>query len=111
MIRYEELQSVLAGTGIAFAEGAWKRAGAMEEDYGAYALDSTSSLMADGNHAERLMEGTIDFFSLVGRGSAKARLIEEALDTVGVPWELNLPGRYEPDTRITHWEWIFQCLP
>lgn len=108
---YEQLGAALRRTGYPFAEGAWVDAEAQQRDYGVYALDGRDDLMADDKHAERMLEGTVDFFAWHSNGIAQAARIEAVLDSAGIPWRVGLAGEYEPDTGLTHWEWIFNCLP
>ena len=108
---FEALVEELTATGIPFAEGAWQDAHKLRQDYGVYALDDAHDLMADDRHGERLVEGTIDLFTLHSRGTEKAAQIEGALESVGVIWRLNAGPMYENGTGYTHWEWVFNCLP
>lgn len=108
---FESLVEALMETEIPFAEGAWQDAHKLQQDYGVYALDGAHDQMADDRHGERLVEGTIDLFTLHSRGTEKAAQIEGALESVGVIWRLNAGPMYENDTGYTHWEWVFDCLP
>lgn len=111
MITFDQMTDAMMRTGIPFAVGGWKRAKELVGDYGVIALDSELTLFSDNRRGERIMEGTIDLFAIENRGTVNARRIEEVLDEAGAPWSLNLPGKYEPDTGYTHWEWVFRCLP
>lgn len=109
MMTYSEVINALKATGIPFQEAAWRNADKLADDYGVYALDNDSSLLADDKHAERLFEGTVDYFARKTSGRINAAKIEKALDSVDVPWYLN-STQYENDTGYTHYEWVFQCL-
>lgn len=110
MITYEALGAALKRTGIPFAEGGWEQGKTLPGAYGVYAPDDRTDLIADGHHAEKLVEGTVDLFSR-DRGDRQAAVIEALLEETGVGWQINLPGHYEADTGLTHWEWVFRCLP
>lgn len=106
---FDALAAALRETGIPFAEGAWRDAGKLKSDYGVYALDGGSGLMAGNRHAERAFEGTVDLFARNSDGRRQAALVEAAMDTAEVAWRLN-SIQYENTTGYTHWEWVFQCL-
>ena len=107
---YQTLVEKLTATKIPFREGAWVNAGGMRKDYGVYAIDGRNDLAADGTHAEKMLEGTVDLFAWNNNGLAKAGLIEAAMEEAGVAWRVNLAANYEENTGYTHWEWIFNCL-
>lgn len=110
MMTYSEVINALKATGIPFQEAAWRNAEKLADDYGVYALDDDNSLIADGKHAERFFEGTIDYFARKTNGRINAAKIEKALDNVDVPWYLNGTPQYENDTGYTHYEWVYYCL-
>ena len=107
---YAELKTAMAATKIPFAEDEWKNAEALGTDYGVYALDGRDDLQADGGHAEKLAEGTVDLFIRTGTESVQVALVESAMDTAGVKWHYN-SRQYEHETGLTHIEWVFYCLP
>lgn len=108
---YNRLAAALARTGIPFAEGAWYRAHALKSDFGAYAIDGRRDLKSDGTSSEKMLEGTVDLFTRGSNGLAQADLVEAAMDSVGVAWGVNMAAQYEENTGLTHWEWVFSCLP
>lgn len=108
---YDALVQALHGTGIPFREAAWRDAEKLNTDYGVYALDDRHDLLADGKHAEKVVEGTVDLFSRSSRGDTQAALIEAALEDHTVAWRLNYGPHYESNTGYTHWEWVFDTLP
>ena len=107
---YKDLETALKRTGIPFREGEWKRAENLKSDYGAYAIDNAEDLVSDGHHTERLWEGTVDLFCRNGPGYSQCAKVEAAMDSAGVYWQLN-SRQYEEPTGLTHWEWVFRCLP
>lgn len=105
---YEALIDALTECGVPFREGAWDTH--PEPPYGVYALDgSGSDLWADDRQEEQVLQGTVDLF-VRGRGRDKMALVERALYDSGVSWDLN-SIQYESDTRLTHFEWVFEALP
>lgn len=107
---YNDLVTALTGTGIPFAEGAWRNAEDLREDYGVYAIDGADDLGADNSHAERLWEGTVDLFCRNSPGYTQCAVVEAALNAAGCWWRLN-SRQYENETGLTHWEWVFRCIP
>lgn len=107
---FEQLGNALKRTGIPFTEGAWNNAEKLKSDYGVYALDGMETLKGDCLTAERIVEGTVDLFTRLDNGARQGRLIEDAMDGIGVAWRMN-SIQYEDDTGLTHREWVFRCLP
>jgi|GEM_PF-6083913 len=102
---YDRLIEHLKKTGIPFAEAAWSKA--PKTDYGVYALDGAAdTVWGDNRMILQAMEGTVDLFTH-GPGMEQAKQIQTALDAAGVSWQLS-STQFEEDTRLTHWEWIFQ---
>lgn len=108
---YKSLLQALRNTGLPIAEGAWQDAHKLHTDYGVIDLDSSNDLLADGHHAERFVEGTLDLYTYHSAGLPKAKVLEAAMEAQGVAWRVNYGPAYEPDTGLTHRQWIFQCLP
>ena len=108
---YNELAAALKRTGIPFEEGAWWRAHTMKGDYGAYAVDGRNDLKSDGTSSEKMLEGTVDLFTRGSNGLRQAAIVEDAMDSVGAAWEVSMAANYEETTGLTHWEWVFHCLP
>lgn len=126
----DELIKALESTGYPFAHFGWSRA--PEGDYGVYAEDGANDLIAGSRHAERVVEGTVDYFTrgvdarvvYAFNGSAYAATdgvyswadslpaktaIENALNAARCAWYLN-SIQYEPDTGYVHLEWVFQTV-
>lgn len=102
---YDRLIEHLKKTGIPFVEAAWSKA--PKTDYGVYALDGAAdTLWGDNRMKQQALEGTVDLFTH-GPGMEQAKQIQTALDAAGVSWQLS-STQFEEDTRLTHWEWIFQ---
>ena len=102
---YDRLIEHLKKTGIPFAEAAWSKA--PKTDYGVYALDGAAdTVWGDNRIIHQAMEGTVDLYTH-GPDMEQAKQIQTALDAAGVSWQLS-STQFEEDTRLTHWEWIFQ---
>ena len=66
-----------------------------------------NSVYADGQKIERVITGTIDYFTKTEEDPVK-RQIEDALDTDdGLAWSLNSVQR-EKDTGYIHYEWAWE---
>lgn len=100
----DDLISALAATELPFAHFGWSHAPA--GDYGVYAEDGANDLIAGNAHAERVVEGTVDWFTRDDTLAAKAT-IETALTSAGCAWYLN-SIQFEDDTGYIHIEWVFQ---
>lgn len=104
----ELIKQALDSTGLPFAHYGWaKNARELAHDYGVWAEDSEDALFADNKHAERMIEGTIDYFTRDPSGAPMAT-IEAALNTVPIAWYLN-SIQFEDDTGYIHYEWVWQC--
>lgn len=101
-----DIKTALTSTGYKFAHYAWSRSPA--GDYGVYAEDGANDLNADGEHAEKALQGTVDYFTRDDTGTPKAT-IEAALEGLNVPWYLNTI-QYEDDTGYIHYEWVFEVV-
>lgn len=127
----DELVQALNSTGYAFAHFGWSKAPA--GDYGVYAEEGANDLIANGQHVERVIRLTIDYFtravdarvayaaqqdgvydtrsgaySWFSSHPAKTA-IENALDQVGAAWYLN-SIQFENDTGYVHLEWVVEVL-
>lgn len=101
----DALRDALNGTGYAFAHFGWSTA--PEGDWGVYAEDGANDLEADDQHAERAIEGTVDYFTRDDSGAPQI-VIEAALAAVpALAWHLN-SVQFEQDTGFIHYEWVFQ---
>jgi len=100
----DELVTALNATELKFAHFGWSKA--PKGDYGVYAEDGANDLVAGNVHSERVVEGTIDYFTRDASMAAKAT-IEAALNGVPVAWRLN-SIQFENDTGYIHLEWVFQ---
>ena len=77
-------------------------------DYGVYAEDGANDFNADGEHAEKAVQGTVDYFTRDDSGTPQTT-IEAALEGLNVPWYLNTI-QYEDDTGYIHYEWVFEVI-
>lgn len=111
MTRYDELLQALKDTGIPFAETAWANSEKLKDDYGVLAIDGKHNLFGDGIPAETCLEGTVDLYCHQDPAHSQSpEKVEHVLYSfvdmaVGDPTVM-----YEPDTRLTHWEWVIQLL-
>lgn len=99
-----ELELALTFTGLPFAHFGWSRA--PDGDYGVFAEDGANDLTANNIHAEKVTEGTVDYFTRDATLAAQTT-IEAALESVGAAWYLN-SVQFENDTGYIHLEWVFQ---
>ena len=107
MDEYDALIARLTATGIPFKEAAWDVAPA--PPYGVYALDGGGAdLWGSDRMQDTTLTGTVDLY-VKGRGRDKKQLVDAALHAAGVSWYLN-SIQYEKDTRLTHFEWVFEVI-
>lgn len=102
----DTLKAALAATGLPFEHFGWSKAPA--GDYGVWAEDGANDLHADNAHAEKLAEGTVDWFTRDDAMPAQP-IIEAALTSAGCAWYLN-SVQLESDTGYIHLEWVFQGI-
>lgn len=88
----------------AFAKYAWSHAPA--DNYGTIATDGQNAFRAGDQTAEKVQEGTIDWFTR-SPASAMPGKVESLLDQMGASWYLN-SVQYEEDTGLIHYEWVWQ---
>ena len=100
----DTLKAALAATGLPFEHFGWSKAPA--GDYGVWAEDGANDLHADNAHAEKLAEGTVDWFTRDDAMPAQP-IIEAALTAAGCAWYLN-SIQMEDNTGYIHLEWVFQ---
>lgn len=104
----DALKYALDQTGLPFAHFGWIQGSAQaQDDHGVYAEDSERTLFADNGHAEKVIQGTVDYFTRDDSGAPKAA-VEAALEAAGVAWYLNTI-QLESDTGFIHYEWIFEA--
>ena len=101
----DELALALTNTGLKFAHYGWSKAPA--GDYGVYAEDGANDLIAGNVHVEKVLQGTVDYFTRDATGAPKAT-IEAALESVPVAYYLN-SVQFESDSGYIHYEWVFEC--
>lgn len=77
-----------------------------EPPYFVWAEDGGNDFTADGIHAERAYQGTVDLYTLE-EDDPRAELIAQALDTAAQAWYLN-SVQYEDETGLIHTEWVFE---
>ena len=99
-----ELKDALSATGYKFAHFGWSKAPA--GDYGVYAEDNEIALYANNAHAERVTEGTIDYFTRDDSGTPKTT-IEAKLDAANIMYRLE-SIQFEDETGYIHYEWVFE---
>lgn len=87
-----------------FAAYAWSHASA--DNYGVIAVDGQNALRAGDKLAEKVPEGTIDWFTR-SPASTMPGEVESLLDRLGASWYLN-SVQYEDDTGLLHYEWVWQ---
>lgn len=102
----DELKAALDNTGLAFAHFGWSKAPA--GDYGVYAEDGANDLEANNIHAERAVQGTVDYFTRDDSGAPQAA-VEAALESVPCAWYLN-SIQFEEETGYIHYEWVFEVM-
>lgn len=104
---WSNLITALDSTKLPFAHFAWvKNAPELRSDHGVYAEDDELTLYANNARAERVMQGTIDYYTRDDSGAPKGT-VEAALDAYKVPYHLN-SIQFEEDTGFIHYEWIFE---
>lgn len=103
---FNELVTALKATGIPFAEYAWDVR--PKVNYGTIAIDGAGQHSHADNHTiDQAIEGTVDLFTYDNDRSV-IDLVQNVLDTFdGCAWYLE-SVQYESDTRLIHWEWVFQ---
>jgi hypothetical protein len=101
----DELITALTTTGYSFQHFGWSKA--PTGDYGVYAEDGANDLIANGKHTERILQGTIDYYSRDDSGAPKTT-IETALDGAGIAWYLS-SVQLESDTGYIHYEWVWEA--
>lgn len=103
---YETLVSLLMASGIPFQEYAWDQR--PDSDYGVIALEGAGDTLAGNQHIQnQAIEGSIDLYTH-SNDREKAATIQAILNSLdGCAWYLN-SIQYEGDTRLIHWEWVFQ---
>lgn len=97
-----DLERALRSTNLPFALFGWDHA--PTGNYGVFSPDRRRDLLADGDHVEYAISGTVDWFTR-SPGNGDTAAIEAALQSVGA-WSLE-SIQYEEDTRYTHYEWSF----
>ena len=85
---------------------AWGWSHAPASEYGVVSQDGQNSLRAGDRLAERVAEGTIDWFTR-DPASPMPESIQAKLDELGASWYLS-SLQYEQDTGLIHWEWVWQ---
>ena len=79
------------------------------ESYGIISLEFEAGHMdGDNRKQHRAYEGSIDLYSRNKHGNGWVQLIEQVLtEHCDSTWSMNRPG-YESNTKLYHFEWIFQ---
>ena len=73
--------------------------------YAVWQEQSEKDFHSDNSKSERVLEGIIDFYTLI-ENDPKLDLIEEAMESINATWAL-VTVLYEPETKLVHysWEW------
>lgn len=74
--------------------------------YIVWAEDSANDFIVDNKHAEFVMGGTIDLFTLE-EDDPLMIAVPLALNDIPCAWDLN-SVQYEEDTKLIHYEWSFE---
>ena len=102
---FADLLQALGSTGIPFAAYAWA-APPQGDAWGVVSIDGGRGLAGDNAHAEDALEGTIDLFTR-RLGSADFNAVRDCLQGLDICYTLN-SVQYEQDTRLIHYEWVWQ---
>lgn len=105
MITFAELLQALNTTGIQFAAFAWA-APPQTEAWGVVSIDGGFGLAGDDTHAEDALEGTIDLFTR-RLDASHFTTVKSCLQGLDFCYRLN-SVQYEQDTRLLHYEWVWQ---
>lgn len=105
---YTRLVAALKTLEIPFAENGWTSRPQVDT-YGAVQADfEADALQGDNRKMIRSIEGSADLFSAQRDGRGFPEAIEEILTEIcDGSWTLNLIA-WETDTRLFHWEWVFE---
>lgn len=77
------------------------------EDYIVLAMSGQGgALWSDGHCAHQSMEATADLWTHSG-GRRQMQKVQAILNEMQLSWTLNNVF-FEPDSRLTHWEWVIQ---
>ncbi len=103
---FDDLVTALKATEIPFAEYAWDKR--PKVNYGVVSIDGAGKHAAADNKVEhQALEGTVDLFTY-DNDRTDVETIQSVLnDFEGCAWYLE-STQYESDTRLIHWEWVFQ---
>ena len=102
---YAELKAALAALGLPIAEDAWDRRPAT--DYLEIQIDGQGDSMEGDNATnEQAIEGSVDLFSYTKRRT-NYDAVWAVLRSSGCAVRFS-SKQYESETRLTHYEWIFQ---
>lgn len=102
----DELIAALTETEYSFAHFGWSKA--PSGDYGVYAEDDQLALYADNKPVEKVLQGTIDYFTRDDTGTPQT-VIEAALEKYRVPYRME-SIQFEPDSGYIHCEWVFEVV-
>ena len=97
------MDDILKPTGFSFAQYGWSKA--PDGDYGIWGDDGANDLESDNMHGEKVISGTIDYFTRDSSSTPK-NTIESALDGK-VAWYLSAID-FESDTGYIHYIWKYE---
>lgn len=103
---YNDLITALQNTGLPLAEYAWDTN--PDENFLVISIDGQGGTMAANDQiTEQAIEGSLDLFCY-DNDRTNISTIQGIFNSLGgCAWRLN-SVQYEDDTRLIHWEWVFQ---
>lgn len=101
---FETVLAALQATGIPFEAYGWDNA--PSGTYGVVSLEGQEDSVAGDNRIHhQSIRGSIDLF-VAGIETTAPKAVQDAINGL-VAWRLN-SIQYEDDTRLIHYEWIFE---
>lgn len=103
---FETLLTTLQATKIPFAAYGWDNA--PSGTYGVISLEGQEESVEGNNMIQtQAIRGSIDLF-VQGISTTAAQTVQDAINGL-VAWRLN-SIQYEDETRLVHYEWIFESV-
>lgn len=105
---YEALAEDLKAIGLPCAENAWTTRPA--GNYITYALEfEADALNGDDRKVARAWEGSVDLYATEKHGGGYFEAVEAALEeNCGAAWRCETFGRWDRESGLFHFEWVFQ---